>query len=410
MAPRARGGLPLGLALENLRIALQSLLASPLRSCLTLVGIAVGIAAVLHVVTLGRITQQRVARQLESMGSNVLLIRPGYANMRGVRGTEVVTSLTWDDARQLEGEAEALSVAVPTYAGPGNAEYGGRNWRTRVTGTTPEYFPINNESFTRGRGFDDEEVAQRQRVAVIGDTVRRELFGPEDALGARIRVESQRFKVIGVLAAKGESWTSPDDQIFVPLTTAQERLFGVDYLSSILTQTLGPTAFDQALFEIESILRRNHRLREDQDNDFQVRSQDFFLATIQDTNREIANFVILIALISLLIGGLGIANVMLVSVTERTREVGIRRAVGATRGHVLGQFLTEAALLGLAGGLFGVIGGTAFNQIQLGEQAVAPLDWTLYSFAICAGIGVIAGVYPAVRAAYQNVLDALRHE
>jgi putative ABC transport system permease protein len=398
------------IALENLRIALQSLLANPLRSLLTLTGIAVGIGAVLHVVSLGEVTQQRINERLESMGTNVLLIRPGYARMRGVRTADAVVNLSWDEARELEDESDVIVAAAPTTSGQGNAEFRDRNWRTRITGATATYFDVNNEVLAVGRAFTDREVAQRSRVAVLGDTVWKELFDHRDPVGSTIQLDSRRFTVIGALEAKGEGWFNPDDQIFVPLTTAQERLFGVDHLSSILAQMPGSDDFEEALFDIETILRRSHRLRPDQDNDFRVRRQDFFLATIQDTNREIANFIIVIALVSLLVGGLGIANVMLVSVTERIREIGIRRSLGANRLHILVQFLTEAVVLGIAGGTLGVVGGAAFNRLYVGVDAPLSWDWVGYSFAICAGIGVIAGSYPALRAANENVIEALRYE
>jgi putative ABC transport system permease protein len=344
------------------------------------------------------------------MGTNVLLVRPGYSRMHGVRTAENVVTLKWHEARQLEEESEVIDLAVPTYSGQGNAEFRDRNWQTRVTGTTDSYFEINNETLAIGRAFSTQEITQRARVAVLGDTVWQELFDREDPTGAKILVNSQRFTVIGALAAKGESWSNPDDQIFVSLTAAQERLFGVDYLSSMLVQMRGADDFDEALFDIETILRRSHRLREDQDNDFRVRRQDFFLSTIQDTNRDIANFIVIIALVSLLVGGLGIANVMLVSVTERTREIGIRRSLGANRLHILIQFLTESVVLGLVGGLLGVLASSAFTRFTVGGDLTPAWDWVGYSFAICAGIGTIAGLYPALQAMYKNVLEALRYE
>lgn len=398
------------LAIENLRIALRSLWTSPLRSFLTLIGIAVGIAAVLHVVGLGRITQDSIRARLESLGLNVLMVRPGNSLMHGVRTADVVTSLTREDAQRIEAESAAIAAAVPTYSGPGSAEYRDVNWQTRVTGTTPAHFPVNNDTIAVGRAFSDREVLQRARVAVLGDTVREELFGEGDPIGGRILLNSQRFTVVGVLEPKGEGWGNPDDQVWVPITTAQERLYGVDHLSSILAQMRREEDFDEALFDIESILRRSHRLRKDQDNDFQVRRQDFFLAATRDTTAEIARFVVLIAGVSLLVGALGIANVMLVSVTERTREIGIRRSLGATRLHILAQFLTESMVMGVAGGLLGVVLAASLNELVLGGMAPLATDWVFYSFGICAGIGIVAGMYPATRAAYQDVVDALRYE
>ena len=218
-----------------------------------------------------------------------------------------------------------------------------------------------------------------------------------------------RFR-IRINTVLGALYSGAIDQIFVPLSTAQDRLFGVDHVSSILAQMGRDQDLEAALFDIETLLRRSHRLGPDADNDFRVRRQDLFLSTIQDTNEEMSRFILLIALISLFVGGLGIANVMLVSVTERTREIGIRRALGANRFHILSQFLIEAVVLGLAGGLFGVAGGTAFSRMVIGAEASTSWLWVGYSFVICSGIGMVAGMYPATQAAYRNILDALRHE
>lgn len=395
---------------ENLVIALQSLRANPLRSILTLVGIAVGIGAVLHVVVLGEITQKRVKEGLESMGSNVLMVRPGFSRMHGVQTGMGVVNLTWEDAREIGERSDVITAAVPAYSESGVVEFKDQNWTTRITGTTPAYESVNNDQPVEGRYFTREELNQRERVCILGATVREKLFGDTSPLGESVMIKSKRFIVIGVLGAKGEGWANPDDQVFLPLTTAQERLFGVDSLSTILAQMRSAEDYDEALFDIESILRRNHRLRPDQDNDFRVTRQDLFLATIQETNMEIARFIVLIALVSLVVGGIGIANVMLVSVTERIREIGIRRAIGAKKIHVLLQFLIEAVILGLLGGLLGVLGGMVFNQFTIGEEMILPWHWIGYSFAICASIGVTAGLYPAVRAANKNVIDALRYE
>jgi putative ABC transport system permease protein len=395
---------------ENILLALQSLRANPLRSFLTLVGIAVGIGAVLYVVVLGQITEKRIKQRLESLGSNVLLIRPGYSRMRGIRTGESVVNLKWSDAREIVGTSEVIAETVPTYTAPGVAEYKDQSWNTRITGTVPAYEVVNNDHPIAGHFFTQEETNQRARVCVLGATVHEKLFGNASPIGEPLTIKSKRYTVVGLLGAKGESWWNPDDQIFIPLTTAQERLFGVDHLSTILAQMRSAEDYDEALFDIETILRRNHRLPADQDNDFRVRRQDLYLATVQETTKEIANFVILIALVSLMVGGIGIANVMLVSVTERIREIGVRRAIGAKKIHVLLQFLIEAMVLGLLGGLLGLAAGLVFIRVMTGEALILPWNWIGYSFVICAGIGVAAGLYPALRAANRNVIEALRYE
>jgi putative ABC transport system permease protein len=330
--------------------------------------------------------------------------------MHGVRTGENVVNLKWDEAKEIVTSSEVITETVPTYTGQGIVERADKNWSTKITGTTPDFEFVNNDHPAEGRFFYQDELDRRARVCVLGATVHEELFGDISPIGEPIMIKSKRFTVIGLLEAKGESWTNPDDQVFIPLTTAQERLFGVDYLSSIMAQMRTAEDFDEALFDIETILRRNHRLRDDQENDFRVRRQDFYLSTIQETNEEIANFIIIIALVSLVVGGIGIANVMLVSVTERTREIGIRRTIGAKKIHILIQFLIEAMILGILGGVLGIIVGTIFNLIYIGSGIILPWNWIGYSFAICAGIGSIAGIYPALYAANESVIDALRYE
>ncbi len=395
---------------ENIIVALQSLKANPLRSILTLIGIGVGIGAVLYVVVLGEITQRSINERLEALGSNVLTIRPGHGHRGRVRTAGSVVNLTFKDANEILNSSAVISSIVPTYGSNSSVEFRDKNTNSRITGTLPEYQTVNNETLVEGRFFTADELRERARVCVLGATVHEEVFENASPIGESVLINSKRFQVIGLLGAKGETWGDPDNQVFVPLTTAQERLFGVDHLSSILAQMTAPEAYDEALFDIENILRRNHRLRPEQENDFRVRKQDFYLSTIQDTNKEIGEFIIVIALVSLLVGGIGIANIMLVSVTERIREIGIRRAIGARKIYIILQFLTEAILLGILGGLLGIVGGSTFNHFNVGEELILPWIWIGYSFVICAGIGVIAGLYPAIRAANANVIDALRYE
>lgn len=395
---------------QTLLIAFQNLRANPLRTILTLIGIAVGIGAVLYVVVLGEITQQKINERLESLGSNVLLIRPGFSRIHGVRTGDDVINLKWYEAEEIAETSEVVSDAVPVYSAQGVVEFKDQIWTTRITGTTPAYEFVNNEHPIEGRFFNQDELNRRVRVCILGATVHEKLYGNNSPIGETIMIKSKSFTVIGLLGAKGESWSNPDDQVFVPLTTAQERLFGVDYLSTILAQMRSVEDYDEALFDIETTLRRNHRLHPEEDNDFRVRRQDLFLSTLQETNKEMASFIIIIALVSLMVGGIGVANVMLVSVTERTREIGIRRAIGAKKTHILIQFVIEAMVLGLLGGVLGIIGGTNFNRFNIGAGLILPWNWIGYSFVICVGIGGVAGLYPALRAANKNVIDALRYE
>ncbi len=395
---------------ENITLAFQNIKANPLRSFLILSGVAVGIGAVLHVVVLGELTQKRINERLEQLGSDVLRIRPGYSWRHGVRTEARAVSLKWAEAKALAQQSQAIARTVPVYSGSGDISFLDKNWSTQVTGTTPDYESVNNESLVEGRFFNPTELSQRARVCVLGATVYQKLFKNESPIGKTVMIKSKPFRVIGLLAAKGESWSNPDDQVFIPLTTAQERLFGVDHLSSILAQMQSAEDYDESLFDIETLLRQSHRLPPKAENDFRVHRQDFFLAAIQETNKELAQFIIVIALVSLVVGGIGIANVMLISVTERTREIGIRRAIGAKKHHILIQFLTESMILGLLGGILGVGGGVVFNHFYIGEETLLPLVWVSYSFIICAGIGVLAGIYPAIRAANRDVIDALRYE
>jgi len=395
---------------ENILLSFHNLKSNPLRSILILIGMAVGIGAVIHVVVLGELTQRSIKERLESLGSNVLRIRPAYSHRRGVRTGVGVVNLKWKEARELADESAVITAAVPVYSGQGNMLFGDSNWNTRVTGTTPAFQFVNNDHLVEGRFFNRDELFRRARVCVLGATVHQKLFGEQSSIGKSVLIKSKRFTVVGVLRAKGESWTNPDDQVYIPLTTAQERLFGVTHLSSILAQIRSDEDYDESLFDIETILRRNHRLNLESDNDFRVRRQDFFLATIQETNKELARFIMVIALISLVVGGIGIANVMLITVTERIREIGIRRAIGAKKLHIVIQFLTESTILGMLGGLLGIAGGMTFNHFKVGAGLLLPWDWIGYSFMICAGIGIAAGLYPAILAANKNVIDALRYE
>jgi putative ABC transport system permease protein len=394
---------------RDVPVALGNLRANPLRASLTLLGIAVGIAAVIYVVMLGEVAQARIRASLEALGANVLIVRPGSASARGVRQAAERESLTWQDARDIAAASAVIVSVVPEYANSGQAEFEARNHPTRVTGTLPSYAAVNKHRAVAGRWFDEDEVARSAQVAVLGSEVASQLFPEGGAVGSTIRLNDVRFEVLGVLEMKGSGWANPDDQIMVPLTTAQRRLFGADHVTQIYAQVVSDEAVQEAFFDLETVLRRNHRLRADEPNDFRIRKQDVFLSTTQETNREVARLILMIALVSLVVGGIGIANVMLITVVERTREIGLRRASGARRQDILTQFLVESATLGLLGGGLGIAAGIALQKAAL-PPADLPVAWVGWSVLICAGVGIASGLYPAVKASRLDVIEAIRHE
>lgn len=397
--------------LRDIPVALGSLRHNVLRTVLTLLGIAVGISAVMYVVMLGEVAQARIREQLEGLGANVLIVVPGGARMMGhVSSGQNWENLTEQDGRDILARSKVITSIVPEYSGGGQVEYQENNHQTRITGTLPSYGPVNKYETAEGRWFTDEEALRGQRVVLLGSDVVKELFPSGGAVGATITINDQRFAVLGVMQPKGGGWRNPDDQVFVPLSVAQQRLFGKDHVTSLWAQVKDEGAIEEAFFDIETTLRANHRLRDDQPNDFGIRKQDMFLSAVRDTNQEVARLILLIALVSLAVGGIGIANVMLVTIVERTREIGVRRALGAKRRDILTQFLVESMALGVFGGVLGVAAGAAINRFTLPQVATFPIHWIGYSFLICAGVGVMAGVYPAVKAAHIDVIDAIRYE
>jgi putative ABC transport system permease protein len=395
---------------RDIPLALDSLRSNPLRSFLTLFGIAVGIGAVMYVVMLGEAAQASIRSRLEALGANVLIVRPGGSRMRGVSREGSRESLTVQDSRDIEARSRVIDEVVPEFSRGGLTEYQSRNHRTTIAGTIPSYGVVNKHHAARGRWFTEAEVNRIARVVVLGSDVVPELFPNEEAIGKTITLNDIRFEVIGILDSKGSGWRNPDDQVFVPITTAQQRLFGADHITTAYAQVTGDSAIQEAFFDIETTLRRNHRIPEGQPNDFRIRKQDVFLSTVQETNEEVARLIVLIAMVSLIVGGIGIANVMLISVVERTREIGMRRAVGARRRDILGQFLVESGVLGLTGGVIGLVGGAIYTRIALPAASALPMLWVGYSFLICASIGVASGLYPAAKASRLDVIEAIRHE
>ncbi len=410
--------------IESIRIALRSLAANKLRAALTMLGIIIGVAAVIALMGIGRGAQQAINSQINSMGTNLIFVSPGSTSQAGVRTNQgSAQTLTYDDAVALSTEGlSAVAAVAPEVRSGGQAVYQGNNVNTQIVGVTPEYETVRNFKVQSGEFINPANVTARSTVAVIGAGIMNNLFNGEDPVGQTLRINNVGFKVIGVLESKGGSgFGNQDDQILVPLTTVAARLQrgnfrGSNLVNQISVQAAGDNQMAAAIQQISEVLRERHKIRFE--DDFTVRSQEDLLATANQITGVFTLFLGGVAGISLLVGGIGIMNIMLVSVTERTREIGIRKAIGATRGNILAQFLTEATVLSVMGGLIGVLLGMgiarAISTLSAGGtfqlNSVVSLDSVLLATLFAMAIGLFFGIYPAYRAASLHPIDALRYE
>ncbi|MGE0200766.1 MAG: ABC transporter permease [Candidatus Melainabacteria bacterium] len=396
-----------------LRVALKSLMANKLRTLLSMLGIIIGVGAVISMLALGAGAQKQVLDSIQSMGTNLLVVRAGQAGLRGVSvGNQ--DNLTLLDAQALLKEMDNIDQMAPVVSGSTQLKYFNRNSRTNTTGTVITYFPIRNFEVDTGRPFTESEVNTHARVAVLGTVTVENLFGREKPLGKTIKMNGINFKVIGVLKSKGDQgWFNPDDQIIIPLTTAMKQVLGLDYLREIDIQVSDGADVNAVQEEAARILRRTHRIPEGDEDDFNIRNQAEFIETASSFSRIFTVLLGSIASISLLVGGIGIMNIMLVTVTERTREIGVRKAIGARRRDILLQFLLEALLLSSIGGILGVLGGVVvallINQFTEFPTILQPFSIIL-AFGVAVGVGVFFGFYPANRAAALDPIEALRYE
>jgi putative ABC transport system permease protein len=401
---------------EIILVALAAIRANKLRSLLTMLGIVIGVAAVITMVALGSGAQKSVQDQIERLGTNLLSVYPGQSFMRGVASGERV-SLTMDDADALRQAARVITEVVPEMSSNRQVKLGNTNINISIVGTTPNYTAVNNYEIDAGRMFTTGDDNGRRRVAVVGGGVPNQLAvnGPA-MIGQTVSIGGIPFEVIGLLKSKGTQgggWDNPDERILIPLSTARYRVFGNDRLRSITVQVGQADSVNIAMLEIEGALRTAHGIRPGEDNDFQIRNRSEFLATFEETTRTFTFLLAGIAAVSLLVGGIGIMNIMLVSVTERTREIGVRKALGATRNSILLQFMVEALVLCLMGGVLGILvgagGAVALSRLANWNTLISPAAVAL-SIAFSGGVGLFFGIWPAQRAARLDPIQALRYE
>jgi len=407
--------------LTSSRIALRALQVNRTRSTLTMLGIIIGVAAVIAMVGVGAGATERIQAQIQSIGSNLIIVLPGSISSNGVRlGSGGVATLTTDDAKAIADECPSVALTAPTVRGGVQVVYGSNNWATIVQGVTPDYMMLRDYTMMSGQFFTTQDVDASAKLAVLGETVAENLFGDSDPTGQVVIVKNVPFTVSGVLTPKGQSPTGQDqdDVILLPISTATQKVLGVNKanakaVGSVMVQAINPQAIDQAIQEMDELLRERHRILPGLEDDFSVRNLTEVFAAQESSAQVMAVLLGAIASVSLIVGGIGIMNIMLVSVTERTREIGLRLAVGAKRRDILSQFLVEAATLSLAGGVIGILVGVAtslaisyFAQwtTDIGVMAVA------MSFLFSALVGVFFGFYPARTAAFLNPIEALRYE
>jgi putative ABC transport system permease protein len=405
----------------SVRIALRALRINKLRSALTMLGIVIGVGAVIAMVAVGSGAAQRIKDQISSIGSNLLMVLPGSAMSGGMRmGHGSTMTLTEDDARTIVAEIPGVTNAGGVMRGTAQIVFGNQNWNTGIQGVTADYPEIRDWDVAQGKFFSQEDVDGFTKVAVLGLTVKESLFGDGDAVGQIIRIRKVPFTVVGVMSGKGQTtWgQDQDDTVIIPLSTAKKRVLGVSqanarFVGVIQVKVAAPELMAEVEQQVTDLLRQRHRLQPYQENDFQVRNLSDMFAAQEAASKTMTVLLAAIASVSLLVGGIGIMNIMLVSVTERTREIGLRMAVGARSRDILGQFLIEAVTLALIGGVLGISLGVGASKLIATfanwNTLITPASIAM-AFGSAAFIGVFFGYYPARKAAYLDPIEALRYE
>ena len=400
---------------ESFLMAWASLIANKMRSILTMLGIIIGVAAVIALVSIGNGVKQDIQNSISSLGSNLLMVMPGAPRTPGVRPSQgSMKSLKVSDYQAIS-KLDGVKAASPYTANSYVTIYQSKNWTTTVSGVSSNFQDVNNWTMAEGRFISSKNVENRERVAVVGQTVVKNLFAGEDPVGKEIRVKNIPFRVIGVLNSKGNGTmgNDQDDAIFIPYTTAMERVEGVDYLRMVYVVANDDNGIDRLQSDIENLLRVRHSIKDTNLDDFNIQNMKSIMETMEQTTGTLTLFLGAVAAISLVVGGIGIMNIMLVSVTERTREIGIRKALGATYFVIVTQFLIEAIVISLMGGLIGIalgIGASKLIGLASGMSTVISVPTIVLSFAFSMAIGLVFGIYPARKAAKLNPIDALHYE
>jgi putative ABC transport system permease protein len=398
----------------SIRIAMRAIASNPLRSLLTMLGVIIGVGAVVAMVAIGQGARASITQQVQALGSNLLTVFAGTAQVGGVARVEQVRTLTLEDADAIRKEVPGVLGVSAEFSRTAQVAFRAENVNTQVSGVTPDFQTVRNFHAAQGQFFTEQDVRSRAKVAVVGRTVANRLFADAEPIGQRIRIRGVTFTVTGVMEEKGATgFSDRDDVVFVPLTTAQRRLFGVTYVRTIQVQMATPEEMTEAQATLTEVLRERHRLGPGDENDFTIRSQADILQAFTGVSQTMTLLLGGIAAVSLIVGGIGIMNIMLVSVTERTREIGIRKAVGARRRDVLLQFLVESVALSVTGGLIGVgigmIGSRLISRFAGWATVLSP-QAVLMAFSFAVAVGVFFGLYPARRAASLDPIEALRHE
>jgi len=402
--------------LAILKIAIRALTRNKMRSLLTMLGIIIGVGAVIATVGLGQGAQQQVQDQIASMGTNLLYISSGSVNKGGIRlGGGATKTLVNEDMKAILQQVPTVNMVAPGAGSSAQVVFDNQNWSTRITGTEPQYFDIRNWAFAQGGDFTQDDVTRSTNVVVLGATVQQNLFGNSNPVGQTVRIGTLPFQVVGVLTAKGQSGLGQDqdDGVYVPISTLQKKITGQDWLQYIMASATSQPASYAAQNQITALLRDRHRIRAGQDDDFTVRNLADVAQLADESSKVMTLLLASIAGVSLIVGGIGIMNIMLVSVTERTREIGIRIAIGATESDVLRQFLSESVVLSVTGGVMGILFGVAASVTitrLLGWNILISMPAVMAAVVFSMAVGIFFGFYPARKAAMLDPIEALRFE